>query len=173
MSAVATTPTPSRFRLPGFWTSVTIVAALLLAVFLVLPIVNVFVISFFDAKTGEFGFSNYIEVLTRRFYTTALWNTLVIGVLGMIGACLIGIPLAFCTSRYRIRGRAFIATLAVLVLCSPPFIGAYAWIMLFGANGMVTNLFRTIGIQIPTIYGIPGIVAVFSLKFFPYINLMT
>lgn len=97
MTATAT-PGGFRLRLPGFWTSVTVFAVILLAVFLILPIFSVFFISFFDAKTGAFGFGNYVQVLTRRFYTVALWNTLVIGVLGMLGACLLGIPLAFCTN---------------------------------------------------------------------------
>ncbi|MDO5898060.1 ABC transporter permease [Agrobacterium sp. Azo12] len=172
-TATATSTPASRFRMPGFWTVITALAVILLAVFLLLPIVNVLAISFFDASTGDFGISNYVQVLTRRFYTLALWNTIVIGLLGMLGACLIGIPLAFCTSRYRIRGRAVIATFAVLVLCAPPFIGAYAWIMLFGSNGAVTNALQAVGLPAPTIYGIPGIVMVFSLKFFPYIYLMT
>ena len=172
MSTV-TADTSFRLRMPGFWTLITIGAILMLGVLLVLPIFNVFLISFFDAKTGEIGIGNYVQVLTKRFYLIALWNTILVGGLGMLGACLIGIPLAFCTSRYRIRGRAFIATFAVLVLCSPPFIGAYAWIMLFGSNGAVTKLFSSIGVSVPTIYGIPGIVMVFSLKFFPYIFLMT
>jgi iron(III) transport system permease protein len=172
MSTV-TADTSFRLRMPGFWTLITIGAILMLGVLLVLPIFNVFLISFFDAKTGEIGIGNYVQVLTKRFYLIALWNTILVGGLGMLGACLIGIPLAFCTSRYRIRGRAFIATFAVLVLCSPPFIGAYAWIMLFGSNGAVTKLFSSIGLSVPTIYGIPGIVMVFSLKFFPYIFLMT
>lgn len=159
--------------MPGFWTVITVLAVILLAVFLLLPIANVLAISFFDTTTGSFGLSNYWQVLTRRFYTLALWNTVVIGTLGMLGACLLGIPLAFCTSRYRIRGRAVIATFAVLVLCAPPFIGAYAWIMLFGSNGAATNILNAIGIPAPTIYGIPGIVMVFSLKFFPYVFLMT
>ncbi|GGA38488.1 ABC transporter permease [Pelagibacterium lentulum] len=173
MSSTTLSGPAPRFRLPGFWTCVTIAIAAILAIFLILPITSVFVISFFDARTGEFGLSNYVQVLTRRFYTTALWNTVIIGTLSMIGASLIGIPLAFCTSRFRIKGRAIVATFAVLVLVSPPFIGAYAWIMLFGANGAVTNFFGNFGIQIPSVYGIPGIVAVFSLKFFPYIYLMT
>lgn len=171
--STATAATSFRLRMPGFWTLITIGAVVMLGVLLVLPIFNVFLISFFDAKTGQIGIGNYVQVLTKRFYLIALWNTILVGGLGMLGACLIGIPLAFCTSRYRIRGRAFIATFAVLVLCSPPFIGAYAWIMLFGSNGAVTKLFSSIGVSVPTIYGIPGIVMVFSLKFFPYIFLMT
>jgi iron(III) transport system permease protein len=175
MSVVVSTRSgfTGKLRMPGFWTVITGLAVVLLAVFLLLPIANVLAISFFDAETGSFGLSNYWQVLTRRFYTLALWNTLVIGICGMLGACLLGIPLAFCTSRYRIRGRAVISTFAVLVLCAPPFIGAYAWIMLFGSNGAVTNALSYVGIPAPTIYGIPGIVMVFSLKFFPYIFLMT
>src|SRR6218665_3550058 len=86
-----------RFGKPGFWTVITGLAVLLLAVFLILPIANVLAISFFDASTGTFGLSNYWQVLTRRFYTLALWNTIMIGALGMLGACLLGLPLAFCT----------------------------------------------------------------------------
>lgn len=97
MTDMTATSTPGgfRLRLPGFWTSVTALAVILLAIFLILPIFSVFFISFFDAKTGAFGLSNYAEVFTRRFYSVALWNTLLIGVLGMLGACLLGIPLAF------------------------------------------------------------------------------
>ena len=64
-------------------------------------------------------------------------------------------------------------TLSVLVLCSPPFIGAYAWIMLFGTRGVVTVALSHMGIPFPTIYGIPGIVLVFSVQYFPYMFLMT
>ena len=88
-------------------------------------------------------------------------------------AGLIGIPLAFFTTRFKIRGKAWIQTLAILVLVSPPFIGAYAWIMMLGSNGFITNAFKAIGLETPTIYNAPGIILVFSLKFFPFIFLMT
>lgn len=42
-----------------------------------------------------------------------------------------------------------------------------------GSNGVITNFFDGIGINIPTIYGAHGIILVFSLKFFPFIFLMT
>ncbi|WP_035899121.1 iron ABC transporter permease, partial [Labrenzia sp. DG1229] len=66
-----------------------------------------------------------------------------------------------------------ISTLAILVLVAPPFIGAYAWIMMLGANGFITNFFKGLGLNLPTIYGAHGIILVFTLKFFPFVFLMT
>ena len=56
---------------------------------------------------------------------------------------------------------------------SPPFIGAYTWIMLFGRAGFVTKLFANIGIHLPSIYGKLGIILVFTFKLFPYVYLYT
>src|SRR5690606_14246918 len=53
-----------------------------------------------------------------------------------------------------------------------PFIGAYSWIVLFGAGGLVRGFFRDLGITMPPIYGLAGILIVFSLKFYPYVYLL-
>ncbi|MDV7142140.1 iron ABC transporter permease [Tropicimonas sp. TH_r6] len=156
-----------------FWTVVTVLILVLLAVLLILPILRVLMLSFVDAKTGEFTLGNYVEAFTRNYYLKGFKNTLFVGLLGTLGACLIGIPLAFFTARFHIWGRAWISTLAILVLVAPPFIGAYAWIMMLGSNGFITNFFESIGISTPTIYGAHGIILVYTLKFFPFVFLMT
>ena len=156
-----------------FWSLTTAAIVAVLGILLILPIASVFFLSFFDAKTGEFGVSNYIEVFSRNYYLNGLKNSLFVGLLGTVGACLVGVPLAFFTARFRIRGKALISTMAILVLVAPPFIGAYSWIMMFGANGFITNFFASIGISTPTIYGAHGVILVFSLKFFPFVFLMT
>jgi iron(III) transport system permease protein len=161
-----------RLRL-DFWNGITLLIVVVLAVLLILPIFRVLLLSFVDAETGNWTLGNYVEVFTRNYYLTGLQNTLFVGILGTLGACLIGIPLAFFTARFDIRGRAWISTLAILVLVAPPFIGAYAWIMLLGANGFITNAFGHFGVPIPTIYGAHGIILVFTLKFFPFVFLMT
>ena len=86
---------------------------------------------------------------------------------------LLGIPLAVLTTRFVIAGRDVLATLAVLALVSPPFIGAYAWIMMLGSNGWMRALLEEIGIELPSIYGMFGILLVFSLKFYPFVFLLT
>ncbi|MCR9058074.1 ABC transporter permease [Roseibium album] len=161
---------PVRF---DFWTAITLLVIAVLFVLLILPIASVFFVSFLDEDTGAFTLANYVEVFTRNYYVKGLRNTLTVGLLGTLGACLIGVPLAFFTARFRIRGKALISTLAILVLVAPPFIGAYAWIMMLGANGFITNFFKGLGLNLPTIYGAHGIILVFTLKFFPFVFLMT
>jgi iron(III) transport system permease protein len=161
-----------RLRL-DFWTLITIVTLVILLVLLILPIFSVFFVSFFDGKTGEFTLNHYIRLFTKNYYLAGFRNTLFVGVMGTLGATLIGVPLAFFTARFVVRGKALISTLAILVLVAPPFIGAYAWIMMFGSNGIITNMFAAIGINTPTIYGAHGIILVFTLKFFPFVFLMT
>lgn len=160
-------------RRPDFWTVITAIVIVVLAALLLVPIFRVLLLSFVDADTGAWTLGNYVEVFTRNYYVNGFKNTLLVGFLGTLGACLIGIPLAFCTARFHLWGRAWISTLAILVLVAPPFIGAYAWIMMLGANGFVTNFFEYFGLETPTIYGAHGIVLVFTLKFFPFVFLMT
>ena len=63
--------------------------------------------------------------------------------------------------------------MTILSLMSPPFIGAYSWIILLGRNGLAAKLFTMLGLTAPTIYGRGGIIFVFTLHLFPYIYLYT
>ncbi len=161
-----------RLRL-DFWSIIMVMALAVVGLLLIWPIVQVLKLGFLDPQTHGFTLANYIKVLTHPYYLGALLNTVIVGVGGMIGACLLGIPLAYFTARYVIKGRSLIATLAVLALVSPPFIGAYSWVVVAGNNGWLTNQMRAFGIDFPTIYGLHGIILVFSLKFFPFVYLMT
>ena len=162
-----------RGRLPGFWTLVLILAIVIIALLLVWPLSSIFLASIVDNTTREPTLGNYAKVLGQPFFRTALENTLIVGVGGMVGAMLLGIPLAVLTTRYVIAGRDFLATLAVLALVSPPFIGAYAWIMMLGRNGFLRNWAEDMtGIEFPSIYGYFGIILVFSLKFYPFVFLL-
>ncbi len=156
-----------------FWSIVMGAALLIVGVMLVLPIAQVLLMGLFDSTTHDVTFAHYKKILTHPYYVGALWNTIIVGVGGMLGACLLGVPLAYCTARYVIKGRSIIATLAVMALVSPPFIGAYSWIVVLGNNGWLTLQLKSLGINMPTIYGVSGIILVFSLKFFPFVYLMT
>lgn len=156
-----------------FWSVVMAVSVIVIGLLLVWPIAQVLVLGFLNPDTQTFTLANYLKVLTHRYYLGALGNTLIVGIGGMIGACLLGIPLAYCIARYVVKGRSLIATLAVMALVSPPFIGAYSWVVVLGNNGWLTQQMKALGMTLPTIYGIHGIILVFSLKFFPFVYLMT
>lgn len=156
-----------------FWSVVMAASVVLVALLLIWPIAQVLVLGFQSPDSNSFTTANYLKVLTHPYYLGALGNTLLVGIGGMIGACLLGIPLAYCTARYVVRGRQVITTLAVLALVSPPFIGAYSWVVVLGNNGWLTTHMKALGVVLPTIYGVHGIILVFSLKFFPFVYLMT
>ena len=162
-----------RSRPFDFWSLVLLLSALLLGALLVWPLFEVLKIGLWNEETQSFTLDFYKKLLTHKYYVGALVNSMIVGVGGMLGACLLGIPLAYFTTRYAIRGRSLISTLSVMALVSPPFIGAYSWIVVLGNNGWLTQTMKSIGIQLPTIYGVHGIILVFSLKFFPFVYLMT
>ena len=77
-----------------FWSGVMAVALALVSLLLIWPIVQVLQMGFLDPQTQGFTLANYLKVLTHPYYLGALWNTVIIGVGGMVGACLLGVPLA-------------------------------------------------------------------------------
>jgi iron(III) transport system permease protein len=155
------------------WFFVMIGAWAILLALLIWPLSSVLLASLRENETGDLSLANYLTIFTRPQYLTAIGNTILVGLGGMTGAVLLGVTLAFLVTRFRVRGKAVIQTLAVLALVSPPFIGAYAWIVLFGAAGLVRTFLRDFGISFPPIYGGLGVVLVFSFKFFPHVFLIT
>ena len=86
-------------------------------------------------------------------------------------ACIIGTALAYFMTLYRIHGRSIVEICIVISLLSPPFIGAYSWILIGGRNGYITRFLAQYGIDFPSIYGFAGILLVLTLKLYPFIYL--
>jgi iron(III) transport system permease protein len=161
------------FRRLDIWSFVTLGGYAIVVVLLVLPLFNIFRFSFLDPESGRLSLANYREFFSKPYYTSAIVNSLIVSFGGTAGALLLGIPLAFFTSRTVIHGRTILATLAVLSLLSPPFIGAYSWIMMMGRNGFLRNMLLSIGIEMPTIFGPGGIILVYTLQYYPFVFLLT
>jgi iron(III) transport system permease protein len=154
-----------------FWTLVMIATWAILLLLLFLPVGSVLLSSFYDTA-GNPTFDNYMRFLAEPRFQRAFVNTLVVGFGGLVGAMILGSIMAFCIARFQIAGSRFVSLLAILALVSPPFIGAYSWIVLFGAGGVVRGWLREFGIMMPPIYGLGGILIVFALKFYPFVYLM-
>jgi iron(III) transport system permease protein len=127
-----------RVRL-DFWSGSSLASLAVVSLLLVWPIVQVLQLGFLDPQTQGFTLANYLKVLTHPYYLGALWNTVMVGVGGMVGACLLGVRWPISRHAMSSSGRSVIATLAVLALVSPPFIGAYSWVVVAGNNGWLTQ----------------------------------
>ena len=158
-----------RFRT---WNIVLLLVFALLAFAVVYPILFIFKASFVEPETGALSLKSYAAFLRYPFYLRCLKNSLFVSTLATLASLLLGIPFAFFLSRYRIPGKRVLKTLGTLPLILPTFIGAEAWLLLLGRNGLFARVFQQIGLEAPSIYGWKGIVLVFTFQFFPFVFLM-
>ncbi|WP_312652273.1 iron ABC transporter permease [Proteiniclasticum sp.] len=154
----------------NFWNYISVGSFILLFIFLIYPFSSLFMESLRN-KEGAFSLETYFNFFKLPYYFNTLKNSFIVCTLATIFSVLVGLPMAYITSRFHIAGKKFINLMVILSLLSPPFIGAYAWIILLGRNGLITNILGAIGITAPTIYGLGGIIFIFTLKFFPYVYL--
>ncbi len=154
---------------PTFWTGITVIVFFLAIFFLVYPLLGLVTRSFISAKSGKVTLSNYIDFFRLPYYFSTLQHSFAVSITTTFFALLIGIPMGYVVSRYNIPGKKILNAMVIISLLSPPFIGAYSWIILLGRNGFITNIVRHIGIEMPTIYGFNGLILVFTLKLFPFI----
>jgi len=143
-----------------FWVKVVVVGFMLL--FLIYPFCTLITRSFFSGKVEGFTLENYIRFFTKKYYYSSLGRSLFISIVTTATTLVVGVPMAYLMSRYNVFGKRFIHIFIIMSLMSPPFIGAYSWIMLFGRAGFVTRFFESIGIFLPSIYGKLGIILVFT-----------
>lgn len=156
-----------------FWFWVKVVVTLFMLLFLIYPFFTLISRSFFSAKTDGFTMTNYIRFFSKKYYYSALGRSLLVSVITTITTLLVGVPVAYAMSRFNVVGKRFLHIFIIMSLMSPPFIGAYSWITLFGRAGLVTRFFANMGIDLPSIYGRLGIILVFTFKLFPYVYLYT
>lgn len=153
-----------------FWNIVTLLIIIVFAIFLIYSLLSLFLDGFKDSKSGVWSLMNYIQFFSKKYYTSALINSFKLTISVTVIAVLIGVPLAYFMSFYKIKGKGILEVLFIISMMSPNFIGAYSWILLLGRNGSVTKfLEKALGINMPSIYGFAGMLLVFSLKLYPFI----
>jgi len=158
-------------RRGDIWTGVTGIAFALLLVLLIIPLGRLLWASLLG-DDGGFTLKHYREFLAYPYYSRTIGHSFLVSGLVTLCALVVAIPVAFLIARVDIPGKTILKSLAILPLVSPPFIGAYSWILLFGRAGYVTTLLQKGGITIPTVYGMHGIVLALSLNLYPFVLLM-
>ena len=153
-------------------------AVIVLVGVLIYPIFTTLTSSFI--KNGEaitvsnLTLDNFLTIFESSTYRRAIWHSLVVAVFSSFFAVLLALPMAYCLTRVKMPFRNFIMSLSVIPIISPPFIGAYSWVILLGRNGLITRLINSVlGENImPGIYGPFGIILALSLHYFPYVFLI-
>ena len=85
---------------------------------------------------------------------------------------LIGVPLAWLTTRSDLPGRRSWLVLAMAPLAIPSYIGAWAIISVLGPKGLLQRILAPLGVErLPEIYGFAGAAFALTLFGFPYVLL--
>ena len=158
---------------PDFWFFTKLFVILGMCLFIVYPFYTILTKSVFSNKVEGITLYNFIRFFTKPYYYQTLLRSLVICFATVLTTTIIGVPIAYVMTRYNVAGKQLLHIFIIMSLMSPPFIGAYSWIILTGRNGLVAKLFAIFGWVAPTIYGRNGIIFVFTLHLFPYIYLYT
>ena len=156
-----------------FWFFVKFFVIASMCLFIVYPFYTILTKSVFSSKVEGLTLYNFVRFFTKPYYYQTLIRSLVVCGITVLTTTLIGVPIAYVMTRYNVPGKQLLHIFIIMSLMSPPFIGAYSWIVLMGRNGLVAKLFRTFGMTAPTIYGRGGIIFVFTLHLFPSIYLYT
>ena len=104
-------------------------------IFIIVPM-GLVVVFAFTTEGGQFTL-DYVSQVGE--YTNVLVRSVWLAAIATVICLLIGYPLAYIMSTIRIKGAGILQILILVSSMSAPFIGAYAWIMLCGRNGTITN----------------------------------
>ncbi|WP_440772375.1 ABC transporter permease [Natronorubrum sp. DTA28] len=95
-------------------------------------------------------------------------NSIVLMALVTLFSIVLGVPLAVLTTRTDLPYPRFWTVVAALPLVIPSYIGAIAFVGMFGSGGEVDTLFGT---TLPAIDGLSGAIFIITLYTYPYVFL--
>lgn len=149
---------------------VAVLIALLLTGLLLIPVVQVIFVAFQDPATGVLTLQNFVDFFGSALFRESFWNSFYVSAMSVVVATAIALPLAYITTRFHFSGSIIIQSLGFIPLIMPPFVGAIAMQLIFGRNGSINLLLSDhLGINLPFMEGLNGVILVQSIHYFPFI----
>jgi putative spermidine/putrescine transport system permease protein len=119
-------------------------AAVVLGVFLVIPYVNIIVMSFRVPTVGApyapgFTLGNYTRILSDSYFLGVLGDTLLLGVTTTLICLLLGYPLAYHLARTNSRWKSILYVFVLSPLLVGVVVRSFGWLILLSGNGVVNQ----------------------------------
>jgi sulfate transport system permease protein len=145
------------------WARFAIIAitVVFLGVFIVLPLMNVFVQAF--AK----GVAAYGAALIAPDTLSAIRLTFIVAVISVAANVLFGLVAAWAITKFEFRGKSFLITLIDLPFSVSPVVAGLVFVLLFGLQGYLGPWLSVHDIKI--IFALPGIVLATIFVTFPFV----
>jgi len=116
-----------------------------MAVFFVYPLFRTVRGGFYD-EGGQFTLEFLREVFRNPIYMEGLWNSFRLAVATTFIVCLMSIPLALLNVRYSFPGKNIFASLILVPMILPPFVGALGLKQFWGQMGTLNSFLDLIGL---------------------------
>ncbi len=152
---------------------IVVLCFMILATFVVYPLFMVLRQSALDDMDEFIGLQNYMNFFRNPYFRSVLYNTLFISGLATLGALFVGTTFGFAMARTTIPFKSFFMVIAILPMITPPFVNAFAFILLLGRMGLINQfLDQYVGFKF-VIYGWHGVVISQIITTFPLAFLVT
>ncbi len=125
---------------------------------------------------GSFSFGNYLDMVSLRNSANveAVWNSVLVSLLSVVGSCVAGVFFAFVFTQLEFPFRRFFSRIAILPIALPPLVGVISFLFVFGETGILPRVASELfGLPIGTLSldGFAAIVAVHTYSFYVYFYL--
>ena len=137
------------------------VSLLFLLVFLVLPLLNVFIQAFSK------GFAHYLKALAHPDTLSAIKLTLIVSAISVPLNTLFGIAASWAIAKFEFNGKTLLITMIDLPFSVSPVVSGMMFMILFGLQGFAGPWLDQKDIQI--IFAVPGLVLVTLFVTFPFV----
>jgi len=139
----------------------TLVVLAFLALFLVLPVVIVFVEAF------KRGLGAYFAAFQDPDAQAAIRLTLTVAAVAVPLNLIFGIAASWAIAKFEFRGKNLLITFIDLPFSVSPVVSGLVYVLLFGAQGFVGPWLKAHGIEV--IFALPGIVLATAFVTFPFV----
>jgi sulfate/thiosulfate transport system permease protein len=137
------------------------VAGTFLGLFLLLPLVNVFVQAFAE------GWSGYLEALRQPDTLAAIRLTLTVAAIVVPLNVVFGVAAAWAVAKFEFRGKPLLITLIDLPFSISPVVAGLVFVVLFGTQGYFGEWLLERDIRI--LFALPGIALATLFVTFPFV----
>ena len=99
-------------------------------------------------------------------------NSMLLGVLVVIGATIFAFPLAFIMSKTDVGKYSKLDIVFMIPFMTPPYIGSMGWILFMQPNGYFEQFFPMLKTVSSSFFSLGGMVLIMSLHLFPFLYFM-
>lgn len=152
---------PARDEAPAVKWTIVGLAVFFIALFIVLPLINVF------AQAFSKGWEAYAAALVEPDALAAIELTLLVTALSVALNTVMGLVMAWAIAKFSFPGKSFLITLIDLPFSVSPVVAGLVFVLLFGAQGYFGSWFIDNGWKI--IFSWPGITLATVFVTFPFV----